>query len=238
MSRFFLIRHAQASFFESDYDRLSALDEKQARQLGQYWAQRNLSLDRVYSGPRLRQKSTAEIVGNEFRDLGLTCPGLCLMQEFDEYPGEIVLRQSLPRLLECDGKFRQWHSAYHSESDLNEKLKHFQRIFEIAIRKWVSGELSVDGIETWPEFCARVNRGLSKIVSDDGHNQIVAVFCSGGPIGVAMQRALNLSPQDTLRTVWMSRNCSYSEFLFSNDRFTLSAFNSVPHLNDSLLTYR
>ena len=56
---------------------------------------------------------------------------------------------------------------------------------------------------------------------------------------MAMQRALNLSPQDTLRVAWMSRNCSYSEFLFSGDRFTLSTFNAFPHLDDAaLLTYR
>jgi hypothetical protein len=54
-----------------------------------------------------------------------------------------------------------------------------------------------------------------------------------------MQRALNLSPQDTLRVTWMSRNCSYSEFIFSGARFTLSAFNAFPHLDDpSMLTYR
>jgi hypothetical protein len=56
---------------------------------------------------------------------------------------------------------------------------------------------------------------------------------------VAMHRALNLSPQHTLRVSWMSRNCSWSEFLYSGDRFTLSAFNTHPHLNDSaMLTYR
>ena len=38
---------------------------------------------------------------------------------------------------------------------------------------------------------------------------------------------------------WMARNCSFSEFLFSDDRFTLSSFNASPHLDDeSLLTYR
>jgi hypothetical protein len=37
----------------------------------------------------------------------------------------------------------------------------------------------------------------------------------------------------------MPRNCSYSEFVFSGDRFTLSTFNSFQHLDDpALLTYR
>jgi hypothetical protein len=36
----------------------------------------------------------------------------------------------------------------------------------------------------------------------------------------------------------MPRNCSFSEFIFPKDRFTLSSFNAFPHLDDdSLLTY-
>jgi hypothetical protein len=38
---------------------------------------------------------------------------------------------------------------------------------------------------------------------------------------------------------WMSRNASFSVFLSSGDRFTLSSFNAHPHLEDErLLTYR
>jgi broad specificity phosphatase PhoE len=239
MSRLFLIRHAQASFFEADYDKLSCLGEQQARLLGAYWAERNVSFDRIYSGPRLRQKSTAEIVSQAFRAAGCACPELTVMQEFDEYPGDVVLRQTLPHLLESDRKIREWHREYQSAPDSPEKLKYFQRIFEAVIGKWVAGELSLGSVESWPEFCARVNRGLSQILSRAESGQQLAVFSSGGPVGVAMQRALNLSPQDTLRTVWMSRNSSYSEFLFSGDRFALSAFNAFPHLDSaSMLTYR
>lgn len=238
MSRLFLVRHAQASFFEADYDRLSAMGERQAHLLGEYWAKRDFLFDRAISGPRLRQKSTGEVVREEFYAAGRVFPKLAVMQEFDEYAGEAVLRQSLPSLLKGDKKLSGWHRMYRSMNYPDERLKYFQRVFETVIRKWVAGELPVDGVESWLEFCARVNRGLSEILWTRGRNQKVAIFCSGGPIGVAMQRALNLSPQDTLRTVWMSRNSSYSEFLYSGDRFTLSAFNAFPHLDDSLLTYR
>lgn len=238
MSRLFLIRHAQASFFDSDYDKLSAFGEEQARRLGQYWAARRVRFDRAISGPCLRQKSTAKIVSEMYARARVDFPELQLIEEFDEYSGEKVLRQSLPQLLEKDARLREWHDAYHRATESSEKLRYFQRVFEIVIRKWVAGQLHADGIESWPEFCARVSRGLTEIISGASHGQQIAVFCSGGPIGVAMQRALNLSPQDTLSAVWMSRNCSFSEFLFSGDRFTLSAFNAFPHLDDSFLTYR
>jgi len=53
-----------------------------------------------------------------------------------------------------------------------------------------------------------------------------------------MRRALNLSPQHTVQASWMSRNCSGSEFLYAGDGFTLTAFNTHPHLNDvAMLIY-
>ena len=55
----------------------------------------------------------------------------------------------------------------------------------------------------------------------------------------AMQRALSLMPEKALGLAWMIRNCSYSEFIFSAERFTLSVFNAFQHLDDeALLTYR
>ena len=84
-----------------------------------------------------------------------------------------------------------------------------------------------------------MDHGLSKLAANGGKGEQVAVFTSGGPVGVTMQRALNLSPENTLRVAWMVRNGAYSEFLFSGERFTLSSFNAFPHLEgSSLLTYR
>ncbi len=239
MSRVFLVRHAQASFFQPNYDKLSALGETQARLLGEYWARRNTAFDRAGSGPRVRQRDTARVVGETCRDAGVGFPELVVMQEFDEYPGDAVLEQSLPRLLESSSEIQELHRAFQSSRSPGERLNNFQRMFEAVIGKWVDGEIPLNHVESWPEFCARVNRGLSQFLSEGNRGEQAVVFCSGGPIAIAMQRALNLSPQDTLRVAWMSRNCSYSEFLSSGHRFTLSSFNAFPHLDDdSLLTYR
>jgi broad specificity phosphatase PhoE len=239
LSRLFLVRHAQASFLEPNYDKLSTTGETQARLLGQYWARHNVVFDRVFSGPRVRQERTAQIAGEACRDAGARFPQPAVMKEFDEYAGDAVLEQALPRLLQSDNEIRKLRLAFESSPDSSEKLKHFQRMFEAVIGKWVGGEIPLPDVESWPEFCARVHRGLSQLISDGRRGGQVAIFCSGGPISVAMQHALNLSPQDTLRVAWMVRNCSYSEFLCSGERFTLSTFNSFPHLDDAaLLTYR
>ena len=161
------------------------------------------------------------------------------MPEFDEYQGESVLDASLPQLVETNPMIRELHLAFQNSRNVKEQHKTFQRLFEVVIGKWVAGEVQVKDVESWPEFTARVHRGLALIANGSGGGRNVAVFSSGGPIGVTMQRALDLSPENTLKVAWMARNCSYSEFLFSGDRFTLSSFNALPHLNDSsLLTYR
>jgi len=239
MGRIFLIRHAQASFLESDYDKLSTIGEIQARRLGEYWASRQMVFDRVYSGPRVRQLNTASIVSDAYRKAGFEFPEPVLLKQFDEYEGEAVLRQCLAPLLEESSEIREYHQRFENSHNADEQRKSFQKLFEAVIGKWVDGAISAPDVESWPDFCARVGRGLSQVASRRSRGERVAIFSSGGPIGVAMQRALHLSPQDTLRVAWMSHNCSYSEFLFSGDRFTLSTFNALPHLDDAtLLTYR
>jgi broad specificity phosphatase PhoE len=239
MSRLLLLRHAQASYLEPNYDKLSATGERQARVLGEYWARHKISFDRVFSGPRVRQMDTARIVAAACREAGHAFPEPVVLQEFDEYNGEAVLKYALPRLLEGDAEIRELHQAYLDTKPPEARSKNFQKLVEAIIDMWVAGELVIPGVEAWPEFTARVNRGISQIISGAKHGECSVVFCSGGPIAIGMQRALNLTGQDALRVAWMSRNCSYSEFLFSGERFTLSAFNAFPHLEDPvLLTYR
>ena len=239
MGRLVLIRHAQASFLEANYDQLSAIGEEQARRLGQYWVRLKLSFHRIYSGPRVRQKDTARIVAEVYRDAGLPFPEPVIMEEFDEYHGDAVLEQSLSQLLEKNEEVRDLHRAFQNSSNSGRRQATFEKMFETVITKWVDGEIALPTVESWTGFCTRVDRGLSQCISANGRGQQLAIFCSGGPIGVAMKRAFHLSSRDTLRAAWMVRNCAYSEFLFSNDRFTLSSFNGFPYLDDaSLLTYR
>ena len=135
-------------------------------------------------------------------------------------------------------RFAELHRAFQNSSG-PDRLLNFERMFEMLITKWVDGEVVLPAVESWAEFCARADRGISQYMSANGRGQQLAIFCSAGLIGVAMRRALHLSSQDTLRAIWMVRNSSFSEFLFSKDRFTLSTFNAFPHLGDaSLLTYR
>ena len=239
MGRLLLIRHAQASFLSQNYDKLSDLGEKQACLLGEYWAKHNAGFDRAWTGPCVRHKDTARLARHACVHAGLQFPEPAVVPEFDEYQGDEVLQRSLPRLLESSDRIRELHKAFEKSDGSYEKFKTFQKMFEAVISMWVDGKISPDGVESWTEFSIRVNQGLTHILSACRQGERVVVFTSGGPIALAVQRSLQLTPQNTLQVSWMSQNCSVSEFLFSKDRFTLSTFNSFPHLDDSTLpTYR
>jgi broad specificity phosphatase PhoE len=235
----FLVRHSQASYLEPNYDKLSKLGEAQARLLGEYWARHKIGFDRACTGPCIRQKDTLLLVSDEYRKAGIQFPDPLELREFDEYPGEAVLERGLPELLESDQNIRELHSAFQSASGSIERRATSQKLFEAVIGKWVLGAICPPGVETWHEFCSRVNSGLTKFLSAGSRGEKTAIFTSGGPIAVAMQRALQLSAENTLSVSWMSRNSSWSEFLYSGERFTLSSFNCHSHLDDpAMLTHR
>lgn len=167
------------------------------------------------------------------------------MSEFDEYQAEAVMRECLPQLLQVNAEIKELRRAYEKASEAagsapsDDRRIAFQQLFEAVISKWVAGEVTASGIESWHEFCLRVERGMAQVVRDTAPAATAVIFTSAGPIGAAMRRALHLSAEDTLQLTWMSRNASFSSFVASGERFTLSTFNAHPHLDgDGLLTYR
>jgi broad specificity phosphatase PhoE len=242
MSHIVLVRHGQASFLGADYDKLSANGEAQAKLLGEYWSRRATVFASAYSGPRVRQRETARIVADAYRAAGADFPEPKIMSEFDEYQAEAVLRECLPQLLQVDPAIREMRLAYEnakSTGDSLDRRKTFQKLFEAVIAKWVAGEVTAPGIESWSDFCLRVERGLAEVVRATPSAATAVIFTSAGPIGAAMRRALHLSAENMLQVTWASLNASFSTFLASGERFSLGAFNAYPHLDgDGLLTYR
>jgi broad specificity phosphatase PhoE len=238
MSRIVLVRHAQASFLEPHYDKLCANGEMQARLLGKFWASRGVKFGRVWSGSVDRHQQTGIIIAGVYRELGCEFPELVTMPEFNEYSAEGVLKKGLPLLLTQSQEARDLQQAFETSTGGTERRRKFQKLFEFVIGKWVHGELEIAGVESWQEFCARVHLGLEQATNGSCDEGDIVIFTSGGPIGVAMQRALHLSHSDTMSLTWKSRNASFSEFSCTGGRFSLSAFNSHPHLDaEHLLTY-
>ncbi len=239
MSFLTLVRHGQASFLAEEYDKLSARGEEQAALLGEHWVRRGVVFDEVYTGPRARQRHTAEIVGQRYRRAGCPWPEPVLLPELDEYDLGGLVEKLIPELLARDAAFGDLVQGYQRSEGEAERSRTFQRMFEKVLHHWQATHAPGDGVEPWPAFRDRVRRGLERIRHHPGNGRQVAAFTSGGFIGTAVQQALAAPDRTALEVNWRVRNCSLTEFIFSRDRLTLDSFNAVPHLEDTgLWTYR
>jgi broad specificity phosphatase PhoE len=239
-----LVRHGQASFLETNYDKLSERGERQSRILGEYWLKTGATFDQVYYGPACRHLRTGEMVAEVYRRAGAPWPEPVTLAELDEYPGIEVMRKFLPGLMERHEDIRALEAEFRQAGDQSAAFRVYDKLYQRIARMWVDEELDSEEVESWRNFCERVDRGIAMIregvnKKSPHKNGRVLVFTSGGVIAATVRMALDLSPQRTLELSWTSRNASYTEFLFSRERFSLSSFNNHPHLEDEeLLTYR
>lgn len=208
MSTLVLVRHAQATAFEQDTDRLSALGEQQAARLGEYWRESGVRFDEVHTGTMRRHLRTAELAGFAKYESSAA---------FNEYDAYRILR-ALP--------------GYERPTD----TRKLQSMFDVAMPQWIAGTLDAPGVETFHAFRTRVVNGFRAILETDRSSRRVVVFTSGGPIGVAVQTVLGAPEPMAIELNWRIRNCSLTEFLFTRGRVSLDLFNATPHLRD--VTYR
>ncbi|MEZ5401541.1 MAG: histidine phosphatase family protein [Bryobacteraceae bacterium] len=239
MSLLTVIRHGQASFLAENYDRLSATGEEQARLLGHYWAATSQGFDRVYTGPAERQIRTAAIAGDQLRAAGAAWPEPEVVPGLDEFPAEPVVRAFLPGLMERHEHLRTWVDQFQNGGDRASKQRAFDAVLRDVSQRWLRGEVSSPDLGTWEDFCDRVERAVGGIRAASSKSSRVAVFTSAGPMAATARVALGLSHEATLELTWSPRNASFSEFLFTSGRFSMSSFNTTPHLNEArLITYR
>ncbi|MFN8004510.1 MAG: histidine phosphatase family protein [Acidobacteriota bacterium] len=230
-----LVRHGQARTFEQDSDQLSPLGEEQARTLGQYWQRHGARFDEIHAGALVRQRRTAELAGAEIAEW----PAVQTNPALNEYDSVGITQRLIPALAERDERFRALLADFEAHKHAPDRNRYFQKMFEVVVGVWLNGELEVEGVESWARFSARVRNALKDILAAEGSGRRVAVFTSGGVIGLAVQTALNAPDRTALELNWRVQNCSLTEFTFSRSRLSLDSFNTIPHLDDPRLrTYR
>ena len=235
MSEIYFIRHAQASFGDEDYDHLSELGSRQAQILGDYFARLGLKFQAIYSGEMERQISTAQTAMSLLSEDDMELE-LRVAAEFNEYDSASIIKSQLPDMMHEDPSISEDLRRFFTH------MRSFQRIFERAVLRWISGRCDIPGVETWQAFTKRVRAGVNKVMEENGQKRRIAVFTSGGPVSAVMQMALGLSDEETIRLSWQIRNTSVSTFKYRDNQFSLFSFNSVAHLeyhnDEGLLTYR
>ncbi|MCI0339419.1 MAG: histidine phosphatase family protein [Acidobacteria bacterium] len=234
-----LIRHGQARTFENDSDQLTVIGEEQSRALGKYWIRNGAGFSEVYCGTLARQRRTAEIVGDCFVKAGLSWPEIQMTPELNEYDGNGIINRLAPMLAENNTSFHGALLAFQQNKNSPERNRYFQKMFEGVTSAWFNGEIQVEGVESWASFRSRVRSAINRIISGEGSGRRIAVFTSGGVIGLTVQTLLGAPEHKALEINWRIRNCSLTEFVFSRDRLSLDYFNSIPHLDKpSLRTFR
>lgn len=229
MSHIYLVRHGQASFGTGNYDQLSERGYAQARRLGQWWSTAGVDPALVVSGAMQRHRQTAEssLSGRE----------LMIIPELNEYDHENVLHVYRPEFEDRAAMLAFLASQPHP-------AKAFQREFEAAVRRWVSGEHDSDYRESWPHFAARVRSGMQRLQQLAREVPSIAVYTSGGPIATMVGQMLELPTPRLMELTWVIANASVTHvrLVDQGERLALLNFNNAAHFatpeHSELLTYR
>ena len=125
MSQLLLIRHGQATPFDTDTDQLSALGEAQARLIGGALRAEGLKVTHLLHGPLVRQRRTALIAAG-----GADWPAPQQDARLAEYDGDGLLRHLAPLLSERDAAFAQLVEGFERQKSGPERNKHLQAMLE------------------------------------------------------------------------------------------------------------
>jgi broad specificity phosphatase PhoE len=229
-----LVRHGQAHPFQGSDAALTSTGEAQAAKLAKFWLANGVRFDEVYCGTLPRQVRTAEVVAQCYRDSGEPWPAAASTSAWNEYDAPGVLQHLVPAHAGLTALAAEFEKA-RGTADEN---RTFQRMFEKAMTCWLEGSVEANGFEPWPAFQNRVSSAMQRLMAGPAGRR-VAIFTSGGPIGLTLQSALRAPAKSFLDVNWRVRNTSMTQFLFDRSRLTLDCFNSFPHLDDvALWTYR
>lgn len=239
MSKLFVIRHGQARLFTDNYDRLSDLGLRQAECLGEWFVQNEVSLDAVYSGSLKRQQQTAVAVCGVLRAAGRRAPDLQLLEGLNEYPAEEIMKQLVPELRGLDTEIDRLADEYDHAEDYDIRYRSLHQLLAVILRHWIIGDYDkTNGLLTWQEFRKGVRDALAGVMGGSGSGETLAVFTSGGPVGISVQSVLDAPDLQAAELNWRVHNCSVTQFSFSGERISLDAFNGTAHLRREMLTYR
>ena len=122
----------------------------------------------------------------------------------------------LPKAVDrCRSSLKQWREAGAAASTTH--------------RTWSPGVISADAFSVLSNGFVRRAQAVGTSLSSRREDRLPQPW----------RKLSILTPLAAIEFVWLARNCSFAEFLFSGDRFSMHSFNSIPHLDDRrLLTYR
>ncbi len=241
MSRLYVVRHGQARFFTDDYDRLSEKGEAQCAALARHWLEQGLEFNAAWCGSLVRQRRSGEVVREVYRQAGRDFPAIRCIPTLDEYPADDIMDTLLPLLRESVASIDDLARSFEAAQDDRERYRGFHRLLEAVMERWIARaypEEGTEGLLPWEEFSGGVRAAFRDVMAGAGSGENVAVFTSGGPVGISVQTVLSAPDRAAAELNWRVHNGSVTRFTFSGSRVSLDCFNATDHLQPELLTYR
>jgi broad specificity phosphatase PhoE len=212
------VRHGQASFGAENYDQLSPLGQRQSERLGEYLRQRadwqGFGWDTVVTGSLTRHHQTWEGLA---RGAGWTHTPT-VMPELNEYDSEALIRA-----MKVCHRLEDPHTP--------EGYKQHFRALRDALRLWMDGTISPEGMPTYTDFVAGIWRVLDLARQRHQEGGRVLVVSSGGPISTLVGKLLNTPPETTIELNMQIRNTALTDVLATPRSARLVSFNHLPHLD-------
>ncbi|MFC4455025.1 histidine phosphatase family protein [Deinococcus sonorensis] len=234
MSTLLLVRHGQATPFEADTDRLSALGEQQAGAVGRFLAEARVRPTRVLHGPMVRQRRSAELAAQA---AGQDWPAASEDARLAEYDGDGIVQTLAPLLARQDEPFAALMQDYQIRRDSPDRNRYFQRMLEHLTASYLRGEVQHDSVESWAHFRGRVRAAARDILEGPGGSTVL-VFTSGGVIGLIVATVLDAPDAAALQLNWRVRNASITRLTYGAGRVSLDSFNETAHLTPELTSWR
>ncbi|MBT0587330.1 histidine phosphatase family protein [Alteromonas oceanisediminis] len=229
MTEIILVRHGQASFGKTNYDKLSELGAQQAHCLGQFWADNEFTFDALWRGDMVRHEETAHGIL-----LGLsTSPEGKLVADG---VNDVAVHSGLNEF-----DFQAVADAYltiHPDDKpaSGAEPAAFYRLLRKSMRAWSAGELSEHQLpETWQAFQSRVVEVLDQAVAS-GHKRIV-MATSGGAIAMSISHILGADAASMINLNLQIRNTSLTHIFANASGRHLHQFNALPHLDNKAMRH-
>jgi broad specificity phosphatase PhoE len=235
VSSLFLVRHGQASLHADDYDNLSELGVEQARRLGAAFAERGLSFDAVYVGPKRRHGQTLELLASAAKEGGLDLPEAVGHEALDEVDAHILGEEAMRRVTPSCPDLKEQLARGALDDAGKVAMRHYIGVFEALMKRWAKGEFS-DEIGPFDDFNRRVIGGMQKIMRAQGRNKRVLVVTSGGPISLVTRLALGVSEETVIELLFALNTGSVTELRYTENRLSLVRFNDAGYLPAHMLT--
>lgn len=212
MAEIFLIRHGQASFDAENYDQLSALGEQQSLWLGQYFAERDIVFDQVFSGKQARHTQTLNGIAASYTHM----PQAEQLSGLNEYDFESLIRA-----------LGEEHKALRVDRSVGKQ--NFYRALKKILILWQMDQLEGEPAESFVVFLARVESSLRKLQQSDAKR--ILVVSSGGPISAMVALALKAPSMSAIDLNLQIYNSSITRLYSNTEAIHVSSFNGIPHLD-------